>query len=165
MSLQITKHAVITAKKRMGWNDNKIKKMAKKALRDGATHSETGGGLHCYLDGKFLSQRKADNMRIHGDVLYIFAHETLLTLYTIPTEYQSDLQRMWQSRKSRAMQEIMDTMRETSQEIIRSTTDHVKSKISQHTSNYKEKVVVVNGIIEDLREWEERIVWEQYNKE
>ena len=82
----ITNHAYDMAKRRIGWNKSALEKMSSKAYVEGITHSQTKGRLKRFLDSKFLSYRKATNMRIYGEVLFIFVGNKLITLYTLTNE-------------------------------------------------------------------------------
>ena len=82
----ITSHAKKRMKQRCGYNRKIAKKMAKKALEHGIPHKELDGNLCRWVNRLYLSQRKANNIRIYGKEAYLFHHKTLLTVIPIPKE-------------------------------------------------------------------------------
>jgi hypothetical protein len=80
----ITEHAEKRAKERLSWNKSALQRMAQTAYKDGKGHSYYTGRMRKYLNSVYLSYKKANNIKIHGEVLYLFNGNTLITLYQIP---------------------------------------------------------------------------------
>jgi hypothetical protein len=85
----ITDHADDRMRKRLGLPRKALDKQAAKALEKGATHADFSGSFRRYLDGVFLSERNASNMRIHAGHLYLFKDETLITCWALPPKFRS----------------------------------------------------------------------------
>ena len=84
---KITKHAGKRVKERtgVGKSEDKIQRLAEKALERGYTHAQTKGNLRKILDKHFLSHKTANNMRVYGGNLYIFRNRTLITVIPLPS--------------------------------------------------------------------------------
>jgi hypothetical protein len=82
----ITKHAYDRAKERLGWKKATLKRMVDRVLEEGVTHKETNGQLRKYLNHLYRQKGKANNMRIYGDVIFVFHGKTLITIFKLPTE-------------------------------------------------------------------------------
>lgn len=81
---QLSKHGRNRMRVRCGIHEGDIKKVSRKAYRKGITHSETIGDLHRYLDEIYLKHRNANNLRIYGDVIYLFRNDKLITALKMP---------------------------------------------------------------------------------
>jgi len=83
--LIITDHAFDRAKERLSMNRSAFKKQAELAWMGGISHYECAGNLKKYIDKLYLSyQRKANNIKIYGEVVFIFSSNILITTYQIP---------------------------------------------------------------------------------
>jgi len=82
----ITKHATGRGKERLGWCRNTLTRMAEKALNEGVTHAQTRGRLNRYLTMLYLQQRQADNIRVFGEHVFIFAGNSLITILRLPRQ-------------------------------------------------------------------------------
>ncbi|USN15554.1 hypothetical protein KIKIMORA_04360 [Brevundimonas phage vB_BpoS-Kikimora] len=89
MSAHVTEHAELRARKRMGIPRKAVQRQAETALEQGAPPKAFSGSFRRYLDGLYLSERKATNIRVHGGNLYLFAGESLLTCWPVPQRYRS----------------------------------------------------------------------------
>lgn len=89
MSAIITHHAHERAGERLGLNAKAIRRTAVKALEKGLAHCETGGSLKRYCDKLFLTHRKATNMRIYGEHIWLFTGRVLLTVLLLPNELKA----------------------------------------------------------------------------
>lgn len=87
--LHVTDHAELRVRKRMGIPRRAVERQAAAALEKGATHGQFTGKFRRYLDGVFLAERSANNMRVHGGVLYIFRDQTLITCWALPADFRN----------------------------------------------------------------------------
>jgi len=85
--LHSTKHAKKRARERFGWNKGVLKKMMWRAFYEGIDHKETTGSLKRYLEAQYAKKCEADNIRIYGHNIYIFAENVLITVYRIPNHF------------------------------------------------------------------------------
>jgi len=81
--LLITAHSYVRAKERLGWKPGALDRMAVKAYAIGFTISDTSGELKKYLEYLLIRYPHANNTRIHGEVIYFFKDERLITLYRL----------------------------------------------------------------------------------
>jgi hypothetical protein len=92
--MKVTDHAIHRASERLGWNEKALGNTAEKAWDQGIKHSDTSGSLNRYLTKLFFTYRKADNIRIHGEVIFVFCQDTLVTVYLLPSEYKKVVQKI-----------------------------------------------------------------------
>lgn len=83
--VKMTNHSIQRTKDRLGLSKKIADKNAQKALEFGITHSETKGNLKKFLDKLYLSERKANNMRIYNHNVYCFDNKTLITVINLPS--------------------------------------------------------------------------------
>lgn len=88
MSARLTQHAIERAGERLSWNAFTLQRMADVALRNGIQHTGTTGRLRRYFDRLYLEEGKANNVRIYGHHVYIFAGESLITVMHLPNEFK-----------------------------------------------------------------------------
>ena len=93
MDVIITNHAEKRAKERLGWNKHAITRMARKAYIEGISHSNANGKLCKYFDKLFLIQNQANNVRIYGQVVYLFSDNRLVTLFIIPKNVEKNIRK------------------------------------------------------------------------
>jgi len=91
MSVIVTNHAEDRAKERLGWNKHAIKRMAERAYETGISHADTDGKLRKYFDKLFLMEHQANNVRIYGQVVYLFSDNRLITLFMIPKNIEKSI--------------------------------------------------------------------------
>lgn len=65
-----------------------VERTAAIALAEGMTRAQARGALREWLDGKVERHPDGDNIRIHGENLWIFAGDILLTCYPLPAEHR-----------------------------------------------------------------------------
>lgn len=87
MESVITDHAEKRLRKRIGLNKSSLQKMTDKALEKGISHAETSGSLHRYIDKLYLTERKANNIKIYGEYVYLFRDSTLITVFALPSKF------------------------------------------------------------------------------
>lgn len=83
--MKTTKHSKKRIKERLGLSKNLTDKLAKKALEEGITHKETTGRLNKYIAGLYFYNKKANNIRIYNQKVYIFYNQKLITVHDLPT--------------------------------------------------------------------------------
>ena len=71
-------------------------------LQRGLRPEESIGNLRRYFDHLRRFERGASNIRIYGKHVYIFRDGTLVTVLTLPNEYQADMQEAMRRRIPRA---------------------------------------------------------------
>jgi len=80
----ITQHAYERAKERLSLSPASLDRMAERAFTHGIKHADTKGRLHKYITHLWFDYRKADNIRLYGEFVYLFADVTLVTLFQLP---------------------------------------------------------------------------------
>lgn len=83
--MHVTRHGAKRMKERNGLNKKSIDRMAKKALEEGISHSETKGQLNKWVTKVFFQNTNANNIKLYGDKAYIFSEENLITVLQIPS--------------------------------------------------------------------------------
>lgn len=91
MDIIVTHHAEERAKERLGWNKNAVTRMAQRAYKIGISHADTNGKLRKYFDKLFLMEHQANNVRIYGQVVYLFSDNRLVTLFIIPKNVDKNI--------------------------------------------------------------------------
>lgn len=89
--VRITTHAEDRLKERCGLNKKSIQRIAEKAYENGIRHCETKGNLRKWLDGVYLSERNANNLRLYGDKAFVFRDDILITVMQIPQDLRNDM--------------------------------------------------------------------------
>ena len=89
ISVTITSHAFQRAKERLGFDRTATQRMSMKAYIAGKKHSQCKGQLKKYIDALYLQYHAANNIRIHGEAIYLFASNRLITIYTLPNQYKT----------------------------------------------------------------------------
>lgn len=82
--MKVTEHASERLKERNGLNKKSHDRIAEKVLTNGVTHSQTKGSLKKWIDSLYFKNKRANNIRLYGDKVYIFCDETLITVMQIP---------------------------------------------------------------------------------
>lgn len=81
----ITEHAKERARERLKWNAETLEKMSERAMNIGVKHSDTRGKLNRFMSKIYLQHKTANNTRIYGEHIYIFADNVLITVIQLPT--------------------------------------------------------------------------------
>ena len=84
MLVSVTQHAYDRAKERLRWRPEVLDKMAEKAFVDGVEHKDTKGSLNRYITKLWLEYRRANNIRIYGENIYLFCGNALVTVFQLP---------------------------------------------------------------------------------
>ena len=83
----LTHHGIQRGKQRAGLDKRALEKTAAKALTDGLVAGETNGRLRRYMDG-MLIEHKGASCRIHGNHIFCFRGEVLITVLDLPLEHR-----------------------------------------------------------------------------
>lgn len=81
-------------KERCGFNRKAQERMAEKAFNEGITHKQTKGRMHKWVTSLFFKNCNANNIRLFGGFVYIFADDTLITVIPIPIDLRKDFRKM-----------------------------------------------------------------------
>jgi len=90
--MTITHHAKDRIRERGGLPKKAVERSVLRALQKGLRPEESTGNLRWYFDHLRRFERNASNIRIHGNYVYIFEMQTLITVYALPDEYKADMQ-------------------------------------------------------------------------
>ena len=63
-------------------------------------YADTTGQLRRYLDKLYFHDRTANNIRIHGEQVFIFAGEKLITVHPVPRELRHTLAKVRARRRT-----------------------------------------------------------------
>lgn len=89
VELDVSDHADLRMRKRLGIPRKAVERQAQAALAHGARHRDYAGSFRRYLDRVYLSERAAPDMRVHGGFLYLFNKGVLITCWPVPPKYRS----------------------------------------------------------------------------
>ncbi|RXK57545.1 hypothetical protein ESA94_20315 [Lacibacter luteus] len=84
--IHITEHAYDRAKERLGWDRKATNRTVMKAYVAGLQHKRLAPKLKRYVDGLFMQKELCNNIRIYGQVVFLFTDNRLITLYQLPNE-------------------------------------------------------------------------------
>lgn len=82
----ITDHAYERADERLSLRKDSFKRLAEKAYEEGIAHSQMKGRLYRYCEKVFHAHRTANNIKIHGENIFLFNLNVLITVYQVPNE-------------------------------------------------------------------------------
>lgn len=91
MKIKVSKHAEQRMRERCGLNKKSIERIAQKAYNKGIKHESTKGRLNKWITGVYFKNTKANNIRLYGDMLYIFCDNVLVTVFQIPHSIAKNL--------------------------------------------------------------------------
>ena len=89
----VTNHAAKRFKQRVGLPKAACQRHAEKAFSEGFSHAEARGSAKRYLDKLFLEHRKANNLRVYGQFVYLFAGTVLVTVINLPRKIRGGFTR------------------------------------------------------------------------
>jgi hypothetical protein len=89
--IHITEHAYDRAKSRLKWSADSLKRAAEKAHQSGIMHSQTKSHLNKYITSLWFKYKKCNNIRIHGEVIFFFKNNILITVYQLPHNLKKQL--------------------------------------------------------------------------
>lgn len=101
---KITHHARKRLKQRMGVHKGDANKNARRALREGLSQSDVcrSPNLSRLMSGLFFHNRMATNIRLHNGMVFVFAGETLFTVFPIPEKFRAEAAALQAKRSVKA---------------------------------------------------------------
>lgn len=95
LMIAVTTHAKRRLKERCGVNKQSAVKMAERAFRQGISFDNAGDSIKKYISSVYLCHQKmCNNIRIYGDMVYIFDNQTLITVYPIPKSISDEMEEL-----------------------------------------------------------------------
>ena len=91
MKIKVSKHAEQRMRERCGLNKKSIERIAQKAYDKGISHKNTKGNLNKWITSVYLKNTKANNIRLYGEMIYIFCGNILVTVFQIPHNLSKNL--------------------------------------------------------------------------
>ena len=92
--MNLTNHAKERINERCGLNKKSAKRLAIKALESGISHKDTVGSLNRYLTKLFFVNTNANNIKLYGEYIFVFADELLITVMCLPNEYKKEVNKI-----------------------------------------------------------------------
>ena len=87
--VDVTQHARKRFKERVGLPKRAAKAAAQRAFDQGICRFETTGRLRRFMDASYRKEdRAANNLRIYGMHVYVFANTTLITVLHVPEKFR-----------------------------------------------------------------------------
>jgi hypothetical protein len=80
----VTNHSRKRFKQRLGLSKKACQRHAEIAFLQGATHADVRGRAKRYLDRLFLQHHTANQLRVHGQFVYLFNNNVLITVLGLP---------------------------------------------------------------------------------
>lgn len=91
MDIIVSKHAEQRLKERCGLNKKSVQRITEKAFENGIRHRELKGNMRKWVDGLYLHEQKANNIRLYGDKAFLFCGKILVTVIQIPASMRNEL--------------------------------------------------------------------------
>lgn len=89
----VTTHAKKRLKERCGINKNSAECMAERAFTKGISFENASDTIKKYISSVFLKNDKTcNNIRIYGNIVYIFDNRTLITVYPLPQIIHNEIE-------------------------------------------------------------------------
>lgn len=93
--VSVTSHAKRRLKERCGVSKNSAMDMAERAFNKGISFENASTDLKKYISSVYIRHEKiGDNIRIYGNMVYVFDNRTLITVYPIPGNLLNELERI-----------------------------------------------------------------------
>lgn len=93
----ITTHAYQRAKERLSFSSGTLDRIAPKAFFGGIRHKDTKGKVNRYITKLWNNNKAINNIRVYGEVIFLFNDNVLVTLYQIPNEFKRIIKNFRQS--------------------------------------------------------------------
>ena len=74
-------------------------KQTERAFEKGISIEETTGSLRNYLEGVFLKEGTANNLRVWSGSVYIFVEDRLVTVIDLPSRFRKTEQNLLRKKK------------------------------------------------------------------
>ena len=88
---EISRHAFDRAKERLGWKKKTLKRMVQKIYRSPNVMKRAGGAFKKYLLQKRKLYPQTREVRVHGENLFFFAGNKLITVYRADNRFQQHI--------------------------------------------------------------------------
>lgn len=98
MKIKVSRHAEKRMRERCGLNKRTVEKMAQRAFDKGISHSESCGRLSKWITSLYFKNKNANNIRIYGEMAYIFSDNVLITVFRVPNNILKDIDYMTRGR-------------------------------------------------------------------
>jgi len=95
----ITNHAEERIIERCGIKKKSVERIVDKVLEKGYSHNQLKGRLKKWVDGIYLKERTANNVKLYGDKAYVFVDNKLVTVIQIPQDLMKDFRKMVKEKK------------------------------------------------------------------
>lgn len=93
--VSVTSHAKRRLKERCGVSKNSAMNMAERAFNKGISFENASTDLKKYISSVYIRHEKiGDNIRIYGNMVYVFDNRTLITVYPIPGNLITEMERI-----------------------------------------------------------------------
>ena len=93
--VSVTSHAKRRLKERCGVSKNSAMDMAERAFNKGISFENASTDLKKYISSVYIGHEKiGDNIRIYGNMVYVFDNRTLITVYPIPGNLLNEMERI-----------------------------------------------------------------------
>ena len=93
--VSVTSHAKRRLKERCGVSKNSAMDMAERAFNKGISFENASTDLQKYISSVYIRHEKiGDNIRIYGNMVYVFDNRTLITVYPIPGNLLNEMERI-----------------------------------------------------------------------
>ena len=81
-----------------GGHKRAVERSVVRALHKGLRPEESTGNLRWYFDHLHRFAQKDAIIRIYGNHVYMFQEDTLIAVYTLPREYQMEIEQVMAGR-------------------------------------------------------------------
>lgn len=99
--VHVTKHGERRIRERCGGNKKSVDKMAEKALERGLKREELIGDLRKWADSYYYqTENKGTRVRIYNNKLWIFKHNILITVLSIPGNLHKNVENAIKKKKA-----------------------------------------------------------------
>lgn len=89
ISIIITEHAAERMRERLALDAKASAKLALRAFVAGKKHTQCKGNLKKYVDELYRQKETCNNIRVYGEVIFLFAGNNLVTVYHLPNELKA----------------------------------------------------------------------------
>ena len=87
MDVIVTDHGKQRVRKRVGISKKSVERLVNIAYHKGITHKSAPSFLKRYFYHLWKKYESANNIRIYGDLVYIFHNNILITVFHIPPKF------------------------------------------------------------------------------
>jgi len=101
ISSVVTKHAETRIRKRVGLPRCRVQDHAELVWDKGVRHKDTNGSLNKFITKKFLVNTNANNIKVYGTFIYIFAGKTLATVLDAPPGLRNQSKKATKKKKEK----------------------------------------------------------------